>query len=85
MKIFEFLACGRPMVVSGTPANKEIVTEREVVFYEPDNERDLAAGIKQSLVGDDIWKRAAYGKEKAKEYTWSERTKKIMKFVTELS
>ncbi len=85
MKIFEFLACGRPMVVSGTPANREVVTEREVFFYGPDDARGLAAGIRQSLVGDDMWKRAVYGKEKAKEYTWSERTKKIMKLIKEFS
>ena len=73
------------MVVSGTPANREVVTEREVFFYGPDDARGLAAGIRQSLVGDDMWKRAVYGKEKAKEYTWSERTKKIMKLIKEFS
>lgn len=82
MKIFEFLASGRPMVVSGTPANREIVTEREVYFYEPDNARSLAVLIEKSLHGEDSMWRAAHGKEKAKEYTWAARSKKIMTFIS---
>ena len=82
MKMFEFLASGRPMVVSGTLANCEIVTEREVCFYEPDNVDAFVEAIKESLHGDDRWKRAAYGKEKAKAYTWEQRTKAILEFIT---
>ncbi len=82
MKIFEFLASGRLMVVSGTPANREVVTEREVFFYEPDDASALVQGIEQSLYGEDAWKKAAYGKEKAKEYTWAARTGIILKFIS---
>ena len=82
MKIFEFLASLRPMVVSSTLANREVVTEREVCFYEPDDPHALAFAIKESMKGDAVWKRTVYGKEKAKEYTWEERTKSIIQFIS---
>lgn len=82
MKIFEFLAAGCPMVVSDTPANREVVSGREAFLYEPDDAHSLAVSIGVAVTGKDSLQKAAFGKEKAKEYTWSERTKKIMEFVS---
>ncbi|TSC61733.1 MAG: group 1 glycosyl transferase [Parcubacteria group bacterium Gr01-1014_48] len=82
MKIFEFLACGCPMVVSGTLANREVVSDKEAFFYEPDDAYSLASAMKKALHEKDSSQKAAFGKEKAKEYTWAERTKKIMQFIS---
>ncbi|MDO8514606.1 MAG: glycosyltransferase, partial [bacterium] len=45
MKLFEYLATGQPIIASGTPAIREIVSEAQVLFYEPDDAQDLARAV----------------------------------------
>ena len=45
MKLFEYMAAGKPIVAARTPANSEIVTEEEVIFYAPDNAKDFMEKI----------------------------------------
>jgi glycosyltransferase involved in cell wall biosynthesis len=44
-KLFEYLALGKPIVVSAIPAIEAYFGGNSVLYYEPGNERDLASCI----------------------------------------
>ncbi len=52
IKLWEYLAARKPVVVSDLPSLRELVTEREVFFAPPDDPAALAETIKQALQGD---------------------------------
>lgn len=82
IKLFEYMASGVPIVASDIPAIREIVSEREVCFVEPDNPEKLAEGIKRVLDNpEDFRKRAEGAKDLVKQYTWQKRAKKISYFL----
>ena len=83
MKIFEYMASGRPMVVTDLSSVREIVDETCAVFSPPDDAKALAGAI-QLLMQDpqrstDLAARARARAEH--EYTWSQRAKKIITFL----
>lgn len=82
MKCFEYMASNRPIIASATPANREIVSREEVLFYEPDNFNDLAEKIRYGLGHkDEMEKRVARAYEKVKEFAWEKRSKSILEFI----
>jgi len=82
MKIFEYMASERPILAADTPANREILSEREAYFYEPDNVRDLANKIQQIMTNpEDAKLKIDNALAKAREYTWSRRAQKILEFM----
>jgi glycosyltransferase involved in cell wall biosynthesis len=84
MKLFEYMASGRPIVASATPANKEIVSDREVFFYTPDDERALAAAISRSIQEPkQAALKAAASLDRVKLYTWENRAREVLDFIGE--
>lgn len=82
MKLFEYMASGRPVIASRTPANQEIVSDAEVLFYEPDNARNLADKIAYALEhAEEMKQRAARAYEKVKGLTWEQRAGSILDFI----
>lgn len=79
MKVFEYLATGKPLVVSRTEALKSLIPENLAHYCEPDNPEALAKAIGEALSdtgGRET--RIAY----AREHTWSARAQRISKFFT---
>lgn len=82
MKLFEYLAAGRPIVASATPAVKDAVSEREVLFYEPDDAADLAEKVRQA-VAPSVHTAALVSEalRGAQGHSWSGRAKRVIQFI----
>lgn len=82
LKLFEYLAAGKPIIASRVPAIEEFLNEKTAIFFEPDNFRDLAKVIEQISNNFEQQKELAHNAlEKVKKYTWRERAKKIINFI----
>jgi glycosyltransferase involved in cell wall biosynthesis len=81
MKLFEYMASGRPIVSSAVPSIMEILNETNSILVEPDNPKALAYGIKQVL-DDDILahKISSNSFSESKKYTWPVRARKILDY-----
>ena len=82
MKLFEYMASGRPILASNTPANREIVSDKEAWFYRPDNSDDLAE--KFLSLFSDLEKSKAKADEatdKVKQFTWQLRANNVLQFM----
>ena len=81
MKLFEYMASGRPIVASDLPSIREILNGDNAFLIDSDNSQKLASAI------DKVLKNASLSNSMAvkaildvKKYTWEERTRKIINF-----
>jgi len=82
MKVFEYLAMRRPIVASKTPAIQDIVSDKEVIFYKPDDPIDLAQKITISVNTPDLVAlKTEAATMRAKDFTWQKRAKDILEFI----
>ncbi|TSC77211.1 MAG: group 1 glycosyl transferase [Parcubacteria group bacterium Gr01-1014_31] len=77
LKLFEYLAAGRPIVASDLSSIREIVSEKEVVFAKPDDPQDLARAIREAGEYDQSAREGA-AKKLAERYTWDGRATTIL-------
>jgi len=82
LKLFEYMASGRPLAASDLPSAREILNEKNCLFFRPNDAKDLAEKIK-SLLSDQALanKIAAQAQLDAKKYAWRERAKSIIDFI----
>jgi len=79
MKLFEYMASGRPIVASDVPAIHEIVDETMVFFAQPDNPRSFADAIRQALANpEEARRRAERALQEVVIYSWAARAEKIL-------
>lgn len=84
MRLFEYLATGRPIIASHTPAIREIVSEKQVLFYEPDNVQDLARVVQYAVTHSaELASRIEAAKRMATASSWRARAEHIVQFITE--
>lgn len=78
VKLFEYMAAGKPIVASDLPSIRDIVTEREVSFAIPDDPRSFAQKITETLKNPDIADtRASLAQKEAYSHSWSARAARI--------
>ena len=79
MKLFEYMASGRPIVASDIPSIREIVDETMVFFATPDDPRSFADAIQAALSHtDEARRRAERARRQVQQYTWKARARKIL-------
>lgn len=84
MKLFEYMAARRPIIAARTPAISEIVSEREVLFYEPDDALDLAAKMRYAEThGASFDERVNSAYTKVQSLAWTLRVQKVISFIQE--
>lgn len=84
MKLFEYMASGRAIIASGTPAIREVVNAKEVLFYEPDEAKDLARVAKYSIEqSKEIISMIETTTKRATECSWRARAERIVRFINE--
>lgn len=81
MKIFEYLAAGRPVVASRTPAVAGILPRAAAFWYEPDNAASLADAIREANTSTEVAVKIESGRALAQEHTWDKRAERILAFI----
>jgi glycosyltransferase involved in cell wall biosynthesis len=79
MKLFEYLACGRPILSSDLPVIREVLHDGNSILLPPDDPQAWAAALR-NLCGDPP-RRAALGgaaRRDAVQYTWEARAGKVL-------
>lgn len=85
VKLFEYMASGRPIVASSLPSIRNIVDESMVFFFEPDNSQALAEVIGTVLNSPvETTQRSMIARKEAEKYSWENRTKAIVGFINVL-
>ena len=87
MKLFEYMASGRPIVASGLPSIKEILTsEQNALLVLPDNPKILAEAIEKILKDENLSDSLSRKSESdSKQYTWENRARTIVDFIIQKS
>lgn len=78
LKLFTYMASGKPIVASDLPSIREVLSEREAYLVEPDNAQALADGIVQVLTASGAPARAEAARAKVTDYTWDKRAERIL-------
>lgn len=86
LKLFEYMAAGRPIVASRLPAIEEVLTDGEnALLVEPNDPQALAAAIDRLLAEPDLARRLGERAfADAHRYSWEERARAILAFATGL-
>lgn len=82
LKLFEYMAAGQPIIASDLPALREILNDKNSLFFKPDDAADLARSIKMlkssQMLGFHLSQQALAD---IKEYTWDNRARRILEFI----
>lgn len=83
VKLFEYMASGRPIVVSNLPSIRSIVGDDDVFFVEPDNPKAFAEGIIAVLRNrEETQRRTIHARETVKQFSWEKRIAAISEYMT---
>jgi glycosyltransferase involved in cell wall biosynthesis len=79
MKLFEYMACGRPILSSDLPVFREVLNERNSVLIVPDDIDQWVENI-QVLISDSATRieLANQAKTDVKQFTWKRRAERIL-------
>lgn len=82
LKLFEYMASGRPIVASDLPSLREILSSERAILVKPNDPRALAEGIKRVMADDALAKKIAEEALKSvQQYSWQNRAEQILSFL----
>ena len=87
MKLFEYMAAGRPIVATNVPAVREVLEHgRNAYLVKPDDPQALAEGIRSVSEGQSLASLlGANAKRDVENFTWAARTETIRLFISKLN
>lgn len=81
LKLFEYMAAGKPIVASDLPSLREVLNENNAVFFFPDNAASLANSVKRILEDRELAQKIANkARQDVEQHTWEKRAQKIIRF-----
>jgi glycosyltransferase involved in cell wall biosynthesis len=83
LKLFEYLASGRPIVASDLPSLREVLVDgRNAVLVRPSDPAALAAGIERVLASPALAQTLAEaGRREVADATWDQRARAVLEFL----
>ncbi len=86
MKLFEYMAAGRPVLASDLPSLREILDETLATFFTPDNTTSFIQQMRYILShSDEVGAKAIRARDVVHKYSWHARADRITAVVSELS
>lgn len=79
LKLFEYLAAGKPIVATDLPSVREIVSEQDVFFARPGDPESIAQAIERALA--DPTSHSSTTLALARKYSWRARGEEIRSFI----
>ncbi|MFC1775246.1 glycosyltransferase [Patescibacteria group bacterium] len=85
MKMFEYMASGRPIIASRLPSVTDVLNENNAFFIEPDSVESLTNGIKKALQDKGLADKIAnQAYTDVQNYTWQKRSQQILDFIKKI-
>lgn len=82
MKLFEYMASGKPIIASDIPSLREVLNEQSASFFKAGDTMNLSNVIISTIKNySEATQKAANAKKMVLKYTWPERSKIIANFV----
>lgn len=79
LKLFAYMASGKPVITSDLPSIREVVDEDTVLFVEPGNEEDLHEKMRFAVENPgQIVEKGSETQKRSMRFTWIERARRIM-------
>lgn len=83
LKLFEYMASGKPIIASDLPSSREVLTENMAHFFRPDDPESLTNTINEVITNiSEADKRARQAFVEVAQYSWASRAQKIVEFIT---
>lgn len=80
MKLFEYMASGRPIVASRIPSISEVLTDDTAYLVEADSPSSLAEGIRQTIEDrESACMRGENAQGEVRKYSWNERANRLQR------
>ena len=84
LKIFEYMASDRPIIVSDLPSIREVLDDSMAYLVEPGNVASLTDAIIQATIHYTVAEaKARKSLEESKKYTWTGRAERIVAFISD--
>ena len=82
LKLFEDMASGTPIIASDLPSLREILHEKNALFFTPDDPRSLTDSIQKLFDSKELALRLGkQALDEVQNYTWDNRAKVIVEFI----
>lgn len=79
LKLFEYMASGRPIIASNLPAIREVLNDKNALLFKPENSDDLARAVKMLKASPTLgFHLSRQALADAQNYTWAIRAKNIL-------